>query len=95
MGLMQIMEQIGRAYSLYQKIRQTLNFVYTKMTITRVSPVSKKINTMDLDITQEQIDKWERGELIQNAFPNLSASQREFIKTGITDEEWDSIFHQY
>jgi hypothetical protein len=23
--------------------------------------------------------------------PNLSASEREFIKTGMTDEDWDSL----
>ena len=49
---------------------------------------------MDLDITEEQIQKWQQGELIQNAFPNLSASEREFIKTGITDEEWDLAFKE-
>ena len=27
--------------------------------------------------------------LLQDAFPDLSNSQREFIKTGITDDEWD------
>lgn len=27
--------------------------------------------------------------LLQDAFPELSHSAREFIKSGITDEEWD------
>jgi hypothetical protein len=31
------------------------------------------------------------GELIQNAFPNLSAGDREFIKTGITEESWEEM----
>ena len=30
--------------------------------------------------------------LIQNAFPNLTSEQREFIKTGVTPEEWDETF---
>ena len=30
--------------------------------------------------------------LVQNAFPDLSADDREFILTGITPEEWDQIF---
>lgn len=35
---------------------------------------------------------YENGALLQNAFPNLSSAEREFIKSGITDEEWQSIF---
>ncbi len=62
------------------------------MIITRKSPISKLENSMDLDITEEQIQKWQQGELIQNAFPNLTASEREFIKTGITDLEWEMMF---
>lgn len=27
--------------------------------------------------------------LLQDAFPELSPTAREFIKSGITDEEWD------
>jgi hypothetical protein len=30
--------------------------------------------------------------LIQDAFPTLTADEREFILTGITSEEWDEIF---
>jgi hypothetical protein len=30
--------------------------------------------------------------LIQDAFPNLNASQREFIMTGMTDDDWDNMF---
>jgi hypothetical protein len=30
--------------------------------------------------------------LIQEAMPNLSADDREFIMTGITPEEWNSAF---
>jgi hypothetical protein len=62
------------------------------MIIIRKSPISKLENSMDLDITEEQIQKWQQGELIQNAFPNLTASEREFIKTGITDLEWEMMF---
>jgi hypothetical protein len=36
---------------------------------------------------------WKSGEkLLQDAFPRLSPSDREFIKSGITDEEWDELF---
>lgn len=62
------------------------------MLITRKSMYSGKVNTMDLPITDEQIARWESGTLIQNAFPNLNADQREFLMTGILPEEWDEMF---
>ena len=43
---------------------------------------------MDPPITLEQLARYSAGELLQNAFPQLSAGEREFIKTGITPEEW-------
>ena len=64
------------------------------MLVTRRSPFSNKENTMELDITPEQLTRYQQGnELIQNVFPNLSAEHREFIKTGITPEEWDATFN--
>ena len=64
------------------------------MKITRTSPFSNLTNVMDINVTEEQLALWESGTLIQNAMPNLSADEREFIKTGITPEEWDSAFNQ-
>ena len=32
------------------------------------------------------------GVSIQNAMPNISAEDREFIKTGVTTQEWDDTF---
>lgn len=58
------------------------------MKITRVSILSGKSTTMDLPVTEEQLSRHEQGEFIQKAFPHLSADQREFIKTGITPDEW-------
>lgn len=62
------------------------------MLITRTSPFSGNTNSMEIEVTQEQLSSWENGVLIQNAMPNLSADEREFIMTGITPEEWDSAF---
>ena len=63
------------------------------MQIIRTSPFSGNTNSMEIEITQEQIALWESGTLIQNAMPHLSADEREFIMTGITPEEWDSAFN--
>jgi hypothetical protein len=38
------------------------------------------------------LTKWQRGAMIQNAFADLNADQREFLMTGITPEEWASMF---
>lgn len=35
------------------------------------------------------------GKAIQEAFPNLSASEREFLMTGITDSEWDEAMNEF
>ena len=48
---------------------------------------------MDLDVTEEQMALYEAGRTyIQDCFPNLTADEREFIKTGLTAEEWDDLF---
>lgn len=64
------------------------------MKITRTSPFSGKENTMEIAVTQEQLDNWKAGQLIQNAMPNLTPDEREFIMTGITAEEWDETFKE-
>ena len=53
--------------------------------------LSGKVRIMDIPGTKEQIDLWMSGELIQDVMPNISADEREFIQTGITPEEWDSM----
>jgi hypothetical protein len=60
--------------------------------ITRRSPFTGKENTKDLPITHEEIVRWQGGELIQNVWPQLSPGEREFLMTGIVDDEWDDIF---
>lgn len=64
------------------------------MQITRIDPFTQKENTMELDITQAQLDRWQNGELIQNVFPYLTADEREFIKTGITPDSWDVYLNE-
>jgi hypothetical protein len=62
------------------------------MKITKKSQITGKVHTMDLDVTQEQLDHYESGAHIQDAFPHLPAPEREFIMSGITPSEWDSMF---
>jgi hypothetical protein len=62
------------------------------MRVHKRSAISGIVHEMDLDITLEQIERYNKGELIQNVFTNLSADEREFLMTGITAKEWDDLF---
>jgi len=62
------------------------------MIITRTSAFTGKTNQMDLDITEEQIARWQGGEYIQVAMPHLTVDEREFLMTGTTPEEWAATF---
>jgi hypothetical protein len=68
------------------------------MLITKTSQISKTKSTIDLDVTQEQLERIEyrffTGELIQNIVPNLSKEEREFLITGITPKEWNELFNE-
>lgn len=64
------------------------------MFVTRRSPLTGQDTTLDLDVTQAQLDAmscWPRP-LIQDIFPNLTPAEREFIKTGYTPEDWAAMF---
>lgn len=64
--------------------------------LTKLSPITGKENTMELPIDEETFKTAEafrqRGMLIQHAYPMLSADHREFILTGVTPEEWAAAF---
>lgn len=63
------------------------------MSISRRSPLTGQVNVMELNVTQEQLDRFQRRDgLIQNIFPDLSSDEREFILTGYTAEDWAVIF---
>ena len=62
------------------------------MFITRKCPITKELKKLDIPVTQEQLKLWHQGALIQDAMPNLSADDREFLMTGATPEEWNAMF---
>ena len=64
------------------------------MLITKTSILSGKTRTKDSNVNRSQIDKWVAGMLIQDAMPNVSVDEREFIMTGSTPEEWDLYFNE-
>jgi hypothetical protein len=62
------------------------------MLITRKSQISGIVRSKEINITPEQLKAWENGALIQRVVPQLSESDREFIISGSTDEEWEETF---
>lgn len=66
------------------------------MLITRTSMATGITRTLDLPVTEAQLAAFSATQgLIQDIFPQLSDSDREFILTGMTDEEWDEIYADY
>lgn len=63
------------------------------MIVKRQSMITGIWNEMDLPVTSKQLKMYENNEgTLQDIFSDLTASQREFIKTGIVDEDWDFAF---
>jgi hypothetical protein len=54
--------------------------------------LSGNSHTLDLPVSNLQLHRFEQGASITACFPTLTAAQREFIKTGITEEEWNGMF---
>jgi len=64
-------------------------------TITRTSKITGITRTLQVkqynhDEFEKRLLAWTNGHLlIQEAFPDLSPDAREFIQSGITEEEWE------
>ena len=64
-----------------------------KVQFVRRSPMSGKESSMIFEVDEHKLDQWENRNMpIQNAFPHLSPSEREFIMTGFTIDEQKQIF---
>lgn len=62
------------------------------MKITKTSAFTGADHTREIPCTEEQLKKWRDGACIQDAMPNVSPEDREFLMTGITPEEWNDTF---
>ena len=63
------------------------------MQITRTSTLSGITRTMDIDVEPHEYQSWLDGQLIQYAMPHLSVSDREFLISGVTDDEWAEMMN--
>ena len=63
------------------------------MIIKRKSILTGIERSRNIPVNPEDMLNWEAGNInIQEAMPYLNDSDREFILTGITDEEWNQAF---
>jgi hypothetical protein len=60
--------------------------------LTKKSMFTGSWNQREINVTEEQVNRWQTGELIQDVMPNLSADDREFLMTGSTPDEWNEAF---
>jgi len=60
------------------------------MVLARKCRVTHELVTLTVTIVEYY--KWKGGELSQNVWPDLTPDEREFIQTGYTQAEWESIF---
>jgi len=63
------------------------------MLISKKSPLTGLVNTMEIDVTYDQLNDWKlMRRSIQNVMPHLTADEREFLMTGYTSEDWAVLF---
>lgn len=60
--------------------------------VKKKSPITGRMNQLELSISEEQWNKWQEGALIQNVMPHLSAEEREFLITGMTPAEQKKMY---
>lgn len=58
--------------------------------ITHPCPICGQTSIVKVDY--QALKRWQRGELIQNCFPEMSAPEREQLKTGYHPECWRKVF---
>jgi uncharacterized protein YxjI len=77
---------MGMRYSLHKENENQTRIVHNKKFIV----VNMKLE----DISQCWYNWQMRGEKVQKAFQTLSGAEREFLMTGITENEWNEIFKE-
>jgi hypothetical protein len=63
-----------------------------KIKFIRVSSHSGKTHVREIEVDPDDIIKWKKGALIQTVLHYVPAPEREFLMSGITPDEWLTIF---
>lgn len=61
----------------------------------RTSQLSGITRKMTFFVDKKDVRDYNAGKHVQYAFPYLDSHKREFIKSGITKEEWDDTFKNF
>ncbi len=64
------------------------------LTVKNRSMISNEINEMQIDTTIMQWNAWRGGKLIQDAMPNATATQREFLLSGMSEAEQAKFYRE-
>jgi hypothetical protein len=59
------------------------------MRIAKTCPMCSQPSEIEVSVVE--FEAYQRGTLVQDAFPTLTASEREVVKTGIHADCWDSL----
>jgi hypothetical protein len=60
------------------------------MKVSAMCPFCESVNVVE--VQEQDYRAWEAGAYVQDAFPYLSPSKREVLKTGICEGCWDEVF---
>lgn len=66
---------------------------FNEILLYRVSGASGKLHSMRLKTLREAYEGWWEGKSLDTV-PNLTISEREFLLTGTTEEEWKALFSE-
>ena len=88
------MTNITEAFATKPHVTRAVKLGDHQMVVVAISAATGEKHAMPLEITEAQVYDWVNGASIQVAMPQLTAEGREFLQTGITQVEWDSIFSE-
>ena len=61
-----------------------------EVTIVTVCPICNRTN--EITVKEADVLSWNEGALAQDAFPYLSADEREMLISGICPDCWENLF---
>jgi hypothetical protein len=88
------MTNITEAFESKPHITRAVKLGDQQMVVVAISAATGEKHAMPLEITEAQVLQWVNGANIQVAMPQLTDEGREFLMSGITQVEWDSIFSE-
>ena len=69
-------------------LKRTIDGIYVVLT----GPCVKTGKPYSVKVLSSELDSYLNGNFAQDAFPDLSSSDREFLISGISPEGWKQIF---